>query len=133
MPKVAGIGGVFLYAKDPSGLAAWYAQHLGIEFRQDEGTEFYYLVFRYRDFDHVARLLDTTLAIFPAREPLGDTRSEYKINYRVDDLEGMVAQLHASGIETSDSVVQRDEYGYGKFVQLSDPEGNQIELYQPIR
>ena len=133
MAQVSGIGGVFVYANAPASLAAWYARHFGLEFRYDEGMQCYYLVFHYRDLDPPSRLLDTVLAIFPAQEPLGRARGEYMINYRVDDLDGLVAQLHAAGIKTTDITVERDEEGYGKFTRLRDPEGNRIELYQPIR
>lgn len=107
MTRVTGIGGVFLYANDPALLATWYKEHFGIEFRHDRDSQVYYLVFCYRDIDQATQLLDTTLAIFPAKEPLGFVRDQAMVNYRVDDLEGLVAQLHVAGIDTSDNVVHR--------------------------
>ncbi len=131
--KVNGIGGVFIYANDPKDLAEWYARHLGIEFTRDEASHSYYMLFYYRDLDDPSKRLDTTFAILPAKEQLGSERGEVMINYRVHDLEAVVAQLTAAGIAVDDIKIQRDEEGFGKFTHLVDLEGNRIELYQPLR
>ena len=79
--KVNGIGGVFIYADDPSSLAAWYSQHLGIEFTADDAPSLYFRVFYYRDVDDPAKRLNTTFAILPAKARLGPKRGEAMINY----------------------------------------------------
>ena len=53
-------------------------------------------------------------------------------NYRVDDVDAIVARLHEEGAETSMVTVRRDAEGQGKFVRLLDPEGHRIELWQHL-
>ena len=130
---VNGIGGVFIYANDPKSLAEWYSHHLGLEFTCDEGDGNYYMLFYYRDVDDPSKRLNTVFAIMPADSELGTTRGEAMINYRVHDLAALMAQLTAAGIVVEEIKVQRDDEGFGKFTHLVDPEGNRIELYQPLR
>ena len=133
MAQITGIGGVFIFANDPKMLADWYTQYLGIHFQADEGVDGVFMLFYYRDVANPTIRFDTTFAILPARKHLGSERGECMINYRVDDLDVFVAGLRAANIATEDIKVLRDEEGYGKFTRLVDPEGNRIELYQPIR
>jgi predicted enzyme related to lactoylglutathione lyase len=112
------IGGVFLLARDSRVLAEWYRRHLGWElaYLADEGA--YYIELYYRELDH------------PDQD---DPGQGHVINYRVDDVDAIVARLHEHGVETSAVTVGADAEGQGKFVRLLDPEGHRIELWQHLR
>jgi predicted enzyme related to lactoylglutathione lyase len=120
MEKVGGIGGFFFTAHDPDGLARWYAEHLGVnEVPTSYGGEAW-----------TQSAGPTVFAPFPAGvdgAPLGPTG--WGINFRVTDLTAMVAQLRGAGIDVE---VDPTEYPNGWFAQLSDPEGNAIQLWQPL-
>lgn len=116
MQKVNGIGGVFFRARDPQALSAWYEEHLGVNYydpvpwRQSEG----YTVF--------APFAQDT-------EYFGRAEQQWMINFRVDDLQAMMAQLQAAGIEVRTNPDWDSEVG--KFARIHDPEGNPIELWEP--
>jgi catechol 2,3-dioxygenase-like lactoylglutathione lyase family enzyme len=125
------IGGVFLLARDPRALAEWYRRHLGWElaYLADEGA--YYIELYYRELDHPDQREHLVFAIMPG-DP-GDPGQGHVINYRVDDVDAIVARLHKHGVETSAAKVGADAEGQGKFVRLLDPEGHRIELWQHLR
>jgi glyoxylase I family protein len=133
MMQIRGIAGVFLYANDPQRLAEWYARAFGLQFRAEiEHT--YYLEVWHRDDGDASQRWSTVLAIMPAKKPLVAERGEYMINYRVDDLIGLLAHLHALGVDTGEVEEQRDGRtpgSTGLFTRIEDPEGNHLELYQP--
>lgn len=117
--KVNGIGGVFFRAENPAALGKWYAHHLGVDevpadydtpaWRQAGGT--------------------TVFAPFPAdTDYFGDAKQPWMINFRVRDLDAMVAQLVAAGIEVD---LMEEPLPNGRFARLHDPEGNPIELWEP--
>jgi glyoxylase I family protein len=119
MDKVTGIGGVFFRATDPSGLAEWYREHLGIPttpsnydqipWRQEAGP--------------------TVYAPFPADTSyFGESSRAWMVNFRVRDLDAIVNQLRGSGITVE---VDHQTYPNGRFARLHDPEGNPIELWEP--
>ena len=54
---------------------------------------------------------------------------DFMINYRVQNIEGLVEQLKNNGVTIVDSI---ETYDYGKFVHIMDPEGNKIELWEPV-
>lgn len=123
---VQGIGGVFIYANDPAKLAAWYYQHLGIETTSYGEAGVYYRSFIFRDVDAPNTRYSTTWSIFPAKEkPLPKPRKAM-VNYRVANLERLLEQLKAEGI----AIEKQEEYDYGCFAWISDPEGNPIELFE---
>ncbi len=124
MARVTGIGGVFLKARDPKALAAWYAQHLGIAIADYGGASFLWT-------DEVpAGTGQTTWMLFPdASKHFGDAAQRAMINYRVDDLEGMLAQLSAAGATIDPN---QEAASYGKFAWFTDPEGNRVELWEPL-
>lgn len=132
MPKVTGVGGVFIFSNDPKRLAAWYAEKFGLVLTHDAQANNYYVSLWSRAEDDPTLRLQTVFAIMPARERLGAQRGEYMINYRVEDLEGLVAQLGAAGIEMEPIAVMDDGQGQGKFCQLRDLEGNLIELWEHV-
>ncbi len=124
MARVTGIGGVFLKAKDPKALSAWYAEHLGIAMESYGGATFLWS-------DEVpAGTGMTTWALFPdSSTHFGPGSQTAMLNYRVDDLDALLEQLAAAGV-TIDP--KRDEASYGKFAWIVDPEGNRVELWQPL-
>jgi len=120
MRRVTGIGGVFFKVKDPAVLRAWYREHLGIE------SEEWGAVFHWREDGDPERRGYTAWAPFPAD-------SDYfpgavMVNYRVDDLDSVVASLRCEGVEVDERV---DEGELGRFAWATDPEGNRLELWEP--
>jgi predicted enzyme related to lactoylglutathione lyase len=130
--RVSGIGGVFLKANDPAALAAWYTQHFGLNFQSSDGDcgpeKNYWLEFVYHDDPDSAKRAAIVFAIQSAKSRLPAERHAIEINYRVRDLDGLLAQLMASGIP----IEKREDYDYGRFAWIHDPENNRIELYQPL-
>ena len=119
MARVTGIGGVFFAAKDSAALAAWYQQHLGIEVTEWGGAVF--------PGDEAGAV--TTWTIRPAAdEPFAPGTSPFMVNYRVDDLAGLLTSLRAAGAQIAGDP---EESEYGKFGWVVDPEGNKIELWEP--
>lgn len=121
MERVTGIGGVFFRAQDPAALARWYAEHLGVD-----GPP---LTYEMDDWRQQAGA--TVWAPFPAgSEELGPPGQSWMINFRVVDMDRMVAQLRAAGID-----VEQDPefYPNGRFAALADPEANPIQLWEPAR
>lgn len=119
MEKVAGIGGFFFRAHDPKALANWYLQHLGIDLTPtSEGGTVWQQEAGPTSFTPFA---ETT-------KYFGDPSKAWMINFRVHDMDKMVAQLRSAGIEVKDP----ESYpGIGRFTRLRDAEGNPIELWQP--
>ena len=115
MESVQGIGGVFFRARDPEALQRWYADHLGIGtlpsvWMQQEGP--------------------TVFMPFAAdTDYFGRAEQQWMINFRVADLDAMIAQLKAADI----AVETREEWDseIGRFARIHDPEGNPIELWEP--
>jgi predicted enzyme related to lactoylglutathione lyase len=121
MERVTGIGGVFLKAKDRKALLAWYGRCLGIQ----PAADFDGMVFRWAGSQEGT----TTWALFPAdTEYFGSGASGAMVNYRVEDLDRMLAQLREAGVDVDPRV---EESEYGRFGWATDPEGNRIELWQP--
>lgn len=117
--KVAGIGGFFFRAKDPKAMAKWYQENLGIPLTPTsaEGS--------------VWQQEAGPTAFTPFSEKstyFGDPAKVWMLNFRVHNLDKLVAQLRAAGIEVK---VDAETYPYGRFARLHDPEGNPIELWQP--
>ena len=128
---IAGIGGVFLKANDPATLAQWYTKHLGIEFQgggDDCGIgQNFWTEFVYRDDADGGQRVAIVFAIQSAKSKLPHERHAVEINYRVTDLDRLLTQLQAAGV----TVEKREDYDYGCFAWIHDPENNRIELYQP--
>ncbi len=124
IPKVTGIGGIFFRTKDPSAVKEWYGKNLGLsldewgsafEFRNaNRPDEINYL--RWSPFDEGTDYFDPS-------------EKQFMINYRVQNMEGLVRKLKESGVTIVDEI---EEYEYGKFVHIMDPEGNKIELWEPV-
>jgi predicted enzyme related to lactoylglutathione lyase len=128
--KALMIGGVFLLARDPRSLAAWYEQHLGWQLAYLADDDTYYIELYYAEKDRPDRLQHLVYAIMPG-EP-GQSGQGHIVNYRVDDIDAVVASLRAAGTEISAPTVGPDATGKGKFVRLLDPEGHRIELWEHL-
>ena len=133
MASVQGIGGVFLHAADAEALAGWYAKHFGIVFSSEGTPGTFYVVFPHRDFENPKRRRNVTFAIMYSKKDPGSSRRQYTINYVVDDLKALARKLRRAGIALDTVRKLRDDEGYGLFTNLRDPEGNRIDLYQPLR
>jgi catechol 2,3-dioxygenase-like lactoylglutathione lyase family enzyme len=120
MERVRGIGGIFFKAKDPKALARWYAEHLGVPVEEWGGGRF---VWREHDPRGDASTVWSTFRADSDYYP-----GAFMVNFRVDDLDAMLAQLRAAGVRVDDKV---DDSEYGRFGWAHDPEGNKIELWQP--
>lgn len=118
--RVTGIGGVFFRARDPSALAAWYHEHLGVE---EVPTDYGTTPWQTEAGTTVFAPFATDTDYFGRRE------QNWMINFRVTDLDAMIAQLEEAGI-----AVKRDPEPYpnGRFARLHDPEGNPVELWEPV-
>ena len=125
MKRVTGIGGIFFKSDDPERLYQWYEKHLGIVREpHGQGASFHWREVGNPDDDAV-----TAWAIFPAKTKYFDpSRAGLMVNYRVDDLDGLLAALKAEGVEIDP---HREEADYGKFAWVMDPDGNRIELWEP--
>jgi catechol 2,3-dioxygenase-like lactoylglutathione lyase family enzyme len=130
MAKALMTGGVFLLARDPRGLAQWYQRHLGWELGYLADESAYYVELYYSEVDRPDEHQHLVFAIMPG-DP-GDPGEGHVINYRVDDVDAIVARLQEDGVETSPVTVGPDAEGQGKFVRLLDPEGHRIELWEHL-
>ena len=127
--SVDGIGGVFLYANDAKTLSNWYAHHFGLRLETYEEGKVYGTEFKYRRLSDSSKVDSTVFSISQAKTELPAERKECVINYRVRDLHAFVEQLKADGIE----IEKTEDVDYGRFAWIKDPEGNKIELYQPLK
>ena len=120
MEKVIGIGGVFFKARDPKALAAWYREHLGLPVEPEH---------TYGAFTSAAAGEQAVWSAFPADTSyFGSGPAPFMVNYRVRNLDAMLAQLRAAGAQVDDRV---EDYDYGRFGWATDPEGNRFELWEP--
>ncbi len=118
MASVTGFGGLFLRAVDPKALYQWYEKHLGLlktdgAFAFPASTQRPQVIFS---------LFKPDNAYFPVAQ-------KAMLNLQVDDLDGLLDRLLAEGVTVDP---KRETYDFGKFGWLTDPEGNRVELWQPI-
>ncbi|WP_306117224.1 MULTISPECIES: VOC family protein [unclassified Roseitalea] len=115
MAKATGIGGVFFRARDPEALKAWYATHLGVDsapvWMQQAGP--------------------TVFAPFAEDTDYFAADKSFMINFRVDDLDAMIARLQQAGIAVETRAEWDAHPEVGRFARIHDPEGNPVELWQP--
>jgi predicted enzyme related to lactoylglutathione lyase len=124
MAKVSGIGGIFFKSADAKKLYEWYEKHLGIAGKPDAGA-----MFPWRRADGGNQEEITVWSIFPeTTKYFKDSKADFMMNYIVDDLDSMLAELRAAGVAVDDKV---ESHEYGKFGWITDPDGNRIELWQP--
>ena len=119
MQKVNGFGGFFFRAKNPEGLAKWYLDHLGIN---PAPTDLNMAPW-------VTGAGVTVFSPFPADTDYFSADKTFMFNFRVTDLDAMLAQLRSKGIEVCD---ESEMDNIGRFARIHDPEGNVIELWEPL-
>jgi len=123
-PRVTGIGGIFFYSDNQQETKDWYVKNLGLEInnwgscsfesrniiKPDEVNSLQWCPFKKGD------------------EYFSPSKKDFMINYRVQNIEGLVSKLKENGVTILDDIVT---YDYGKFVHIMDAEGNKIELWDP--
>jgi predicted enzyme related to lactoylglutathione lyase len=120
MEKVLGVGGIFFKARDPKALAKWYAEHLGVPVADGQS---------YGAFASVSADEQTVWSTFPENTTyFGTGPTPFMVNYRVRNLDAMLAQLKAAGVPVDEKV---QDYDFGRFGWATDPEGNRFELWEP--
>ena len=121
--RVTGIGGIFFKSDNPGETKKWYYENLGLvpndygsmfEFRESDSKEIAYL--QWSPFNSSTKYFEPS-------------DKDFMINYRVENIEALVEQLKANGVNVVDTI---ETFEYGKFVHIIDPEGNKIELWEPI-
>ena len=123
-PKVTGIGGIFFRSADPEKTSKWYRDHLGL------ATDEYGSVFEFRNANRPEEINYLRWSPFDEGTDYFDpSQKPFMINYRVQNLEGMVKTLRKNGVTILDEIA---EYPYGKFLHIMDGEGNKIELWEPV-
>jgi catechol 2,3-dioxygenase-like lactoylglutathione lyase family enzyme len=130
MIRVTGIGGIFFKSADPERLYQWYEKHLGIQREpHGQGASFEWRELRGSDGGEPGLKGATIWSIFPSETRyFGESRAGFMVNYRVDDLDSLLAELRAAGVKIDP---HREAYDYGRFAWITDPDGNRIELWEP--
>ena len=118
MASITGFGGIFLRADDPKALYQWYEQHLGLV--KSEGA------YAYSPPTQHARVV---FALFKQDNDYFPPAQKAMINLQVDDLDGVLDRLTGEGVTVDE---KRESYDFGKFGWITDPEGNRVELWQPV-
>lgn len=123
-PRVTGIGGIFFKCKDTGKMRDWYNKNLGLV------TNEYGSLFEFRSTDDPEQKCYLQWSPFSEKTKYFEpSQREFMINYRVENIEALVDSLKKSGVQVVDSI---ETFDYGKFVHIMDPEGNKIELWEPV-
>jgi len=124
-PKVTGIGGIFFYSDDLQKTQEWYIKNLGIKIN-DWGSS----SFESRNINKPDEINSLQWKPFKkGDEYFSPSKKDFMINYRVQNIEGLVNKLKENGVTILDSIAT---YDFGKFVHIMDIEGNKIELWEPV-
>ncbi len=125
MARITGIGGIFFKSTgDHAALAAWYQKHLGLRLEEFGGA-----ILKWPEDTAEDRGLTVWHVADKGHQVVQPEQSSFMINYRVDDLVELLAQLRAGGVE----VIQGPEsHENGKFAWIMDPDGNKVELWEPM-
>lgn len=125
MARITGIGGIFFKSQgDSAALAAWYQTHLGLKLEDFGGA-----ILRWPDDKAEDKGLTVWCLAKRDSQWFSPSQSSFMVNYRVDNLGEMLAQLKAGGVE----IVQGPEsHENGKFAWIMDPDGNKVELWEPM-
>jgi predicted enzyme related to lactoylglutathione lyase len=123
-PKVTGIGGIFFFSENPDKTKEWYSENLGLEVNQWGSS------FEFRNANRPDEINYLQWSPFKqGSEYFSPSKKEFMVNYRVQNIEGLVNKLKKNGVTILDSI---ETYDYGKFVHIMDAEGTKIELWEPI-
>ena len=125
---IDGVGGVFLFSNDTKRLVAWYRDCLGILAEgQDSECDSIYKTFEYRDIKNPEIKKTMVWAIIPTKQDIKDKPRTGRINYLVKNMGELLSHLKSKGV----AIEKTAEDPYGNFAWLRDPDGNQIELWEP--
>ena len=123
-PKVTGIGGIFFFSDNPNEIKDWYSKNLGLEVNEWGSS------FEFRNANNPDETNYLQWSPFQQKsEYFAPSKKEFMINYRVQNIEGLVKKLKENGVTILDSI---ETFDYGKFVHIMDLEGKKIELWEPI-
>lgn len=124
--RILGIGGIFFKSPDKQSMETWYRDKLGIDSLPQQGGA----LLHWRSHDDPAQERFTVWSIFPdTTDYLNPSKSPFMINYIVDDLDALLEKLRAGGVQIDP---KQEDYDYGRFAWIYDPDGNKIELWQPL-
>ena len=124
-PKVTGIGGIFFFTENPRETNEWYTKNLGLE------TNEWGCTFQTRNIDKPEEINYLQWSPFKkGSRYFAPSNKEFMINYTVQHIEALVNKLKENGVPVLDDIAT---YDYGKFVHILDPEGNKIELWEPVK
>ena len=125
IPKVTGIGGIFFFSDNLQETRDWYAKNLGFEINEWGSSGF-----EFRNVNRPEEIGSLQWTPFKkGSEYFAPSKKEFMINYRVQNIEGLVNKLKENGVTILDSIAT---YDFGKFVHIMDTEGNKIELWEPV-
>jgi predicted enzyme related to lactoylglutathione lyase len=124
MKRVTGIGGIFFKSEDAPKLRDWYKEHLGVDVTEWGGA-----IFNWREAEDPEKKGLTVWSIFPSTSKYLDPSTKpFMINYRVENLDELIAQLREEGVVVEDKIMEEEN---GRFTWVMDPDGNRIELWEP--
>lgn len=125
MKRVTGLGGMFFKSRDPKKTLDWYRSHLGIDSEDWGGFAFQWL-----ERDQPEEVGYTVWSAFPEdTKHFAPGQQSFMVNFRVDDLDGLIAALKTEGVEVVGGIEQHEN---GKFAWILDPEGRKVELWEPV-
>ncbi|WP_264550975.1 VOC family protein [Flavobacterium sp. N2038] len=123
-PKVTGVGGIFFFSDNPKETREWYAKNLGFEVNDWGST------FESRNINDPESKEILQWSPFKKDDAyFSPSKKEFMVNYRVQNIEGLISKLKENGVTVLDEIVT---YDYGKFVHILDADGNKIELWEPV-
>jgi predicted enzyme related to lactoylglutathione lyase len=126
IPKVTGIGGIFFFSDNPEKIKEWYSKNLGLEISEWGSSSF-----ESRNIDRPEEIDSLQWSPFKKGDDyFSPSKKDFMINYRVQNIEGLVEQLKKNGVTILDNITA---YDYGKFVHIMDAEGSKIELWEPSK
>ncbi len=124
IPRVTGIGGIFFSSGNPKEISRWYGENLGLAI--DE----YGSPFEFRNANRPDEINYLRWSPFKkGSDYLAPSAKDFMINYRVQNIEGLLKKLSKNGVTILDKI---ETVEYGKFVHIMDPDGNKIELWEPV-
>jgi predicted enzyme related to lactoylglutathione lyase len=123
-PKVTGVGGIFFFTDNPKETREWYQKNLGLD------TNDYGSTFEFRNVNNPEEINQLQWSPFKrGSKYFAPSKKEFMINYRVQNIEGLVKKLRENGVTIVDEI---ETFDYGKFIHIMDHDGNKIELWEPI-
>lgn len=123
-PKVTGIGGIFFFSEDPDKTKEWYSKNLGLETNQWGAS------FEFRNANRPDEKNYLQWSPFKqGSKYFSPSKKDFMINYRVQNITGLLNRLKVNGVLILDSI---ETYDYGKFVHIMDADGNKLELWEPV-